>query len=167
MPISIVLRGSHIIMYTLFCCWRSNNNIMWNDMNNHTSHEHNNIFSLTIAIYLLCLWYYYVGQGDCCGDTCVCRVNEDGFPYRHNGTTQNCACPPVEVCIDTVSLHAYILSPPFSSDSAGCIANNYESKINSELYNRGYISTWNASGRVATRLHMHACVYIYIKEYTL
>ena len=47
---------------------------------------------------------YHTGQGDCCDGRCRCRENQNGFRYRHNGTTENCACPPVEVaCLDSVS----------------------------------------------------------------
>ena len=37
------------------------------------------------------------GQGDCCEGRCRCTEDANGHQYRHNGTTENCACPPREV----------------------------------------------------------------------
>ena len=41
-----------------------------------------------------------LGQGDCCVGRCQCRGDENGHLFRHNGTIENCACPPREVVCD-------------------------------------------------------------------
>lgn len=49
-----------------------------------------------------------LGQGDCCDGRCRCREDGNGYRYRHNGTTENCACPPREViCNFQVSMKQF------------------------------------------------------------